>query len=338
MRAIVMTRHGGPEVMRVKDEPEPRPGPGEVRVRVRSAGLNFADVMARLGFYPDAPRPPCVLGYEVSGEVEEVGPGAAFAGGARVLALTRFGGQAEVVAVPQAQVMPMPDGMSFEEGAALPVNYLTAYHALFRVAALRPGDRVLVHMAGGGVGLAALQLCRTVPGVETFGTSSAEKHAWLSAAGCTHPIDYRTRDYAEEVLRLTDGKGVDVVLDPLGGESWRKGYRLLRPAGRLVAYGFANLASGERRSVPRALSALVRVPFFTPIGLMNDNRTVGGINLGHLWGEPELLSAELAALLELYGRGAIRPRVDRVFRFEEVADAHRHLHARKNTGKVVLNP
>jgi len=335
----VLERHGGPEAMQVKERADPRPGQGEVQVRVRAAGVNFADIMARLGLYPDAPRPPCVLGYEVAGEVEGLGPGVGGVSlGARVLALTRFGGQAERVCVPQARVLPMPEGMGFEEGASLPVNYLTAYHALFRVAGLRPSDRVLVHMAAGGVGLAALQLCRTVPGVVTFGTSSAAKHALLRAEGCAHPIDYHRLDYAEEVRRLTSGKGVDLVLDPLGGRSWRKGYELLRPSGRLVAYGFANLATGERRSTLRALGELARTPFFTPIGLMNDNRGVAGINLGHLWGEPELLSAELSALLDLFLRGAIRPRVDRVVRFEQAAEAHRYIQSRKNTGKVVLTP
>jgi synaptic vesicle membrane protein VAT-1 len=339
MKAIVMTRHGGPEAMQVGEESEREPGAGEVRVRVKAAGLNFADIMARLGYYPDAPRPPCVLGYEVAGLVEGVGAGVtAVAEGQRVLALTRFGGQAEVVCAPEPQVLPMPEGMSFEEGAALPVNYLTAYHALFRIASLRPSERVLIHMAAGGVGLAALQLCRTVPGVETFGTSSSAKHDFLRSEGLNHPIDYRTVDYAEEVRRLTGGKGVDVVLDPLGGGSWRQGYRLLRPAGRLVTYGFANLASGETRSTWRALRELARVPIFTPIGLMNDNRVVGGINLGHLWGEPEMISAELKALVELYGAGAIRPRVDRVFRFEEAMQAHRHMQARRNVGKVILTP
>lgn len=339
MRAIWITRHGGPEVLEVRPGADPEPGPGEVRVQVAAAGLNFAEIMGRLGLYPDAPRPPCVLGYEAAGVVDALGPGAGSpAPGTRVLALSRFGAQADSLCVPAAQALPMPDGMSFEEGAALPVNYLTAYHALFRVAALRPGEHVLVHQAAGGVGIAALQLCRTVPGVVTYGTASASKHDALRAEGCAHPIDYRTLDYEVEVRRLSGGRGVDVVLDPLGAGSWRKGYRLLRPGGRLVATGFSRLATGERRSVWRALLELARTPRFGPIALMNDNRSVGGVNLGHLWDERELLAAELEALLELYRRGAVRPRVDRTFRFEEAALAHRYLQERRNVGKVVLVP
>ena len=168
-----------------------------------------------------------------------------------VLAMTHFGGHADLVCVPAEQVLPIPDAMSFEEAAALPVNYLTAYHMLFRVAAVRPGERVLVHMAAGGLGTAALQLCRTVDGVQTFGRSSAAKHEAIREEGCTHPIDYHATDYVKEVGRLTDGEGVDVVLDPLGGADSRKGLKLLRPGGRLVVYGFANMTSGERRSRAR---------------------------------------------------------------------------------------
>ena len=339
MKAIWITRAGGPEVLEVRDGPDPVPRAGEVRVRVRAAGLNFADIMARLGLYPDAPKLPAVVGYEVAGVVDALGPGVTTPEvGTRVLGMTRFGGQAEMVCVPAVQAVPMPEAMSFEEGAALPVNYLTAYHALFRVAAVRPREKVLVHMAAGGVGLAALQLCRTVEGVETFGTASASKHGAVREQGCQHPIDYRTQDYEAEVRRLTGGRGVDVVLDPLGGKDWRKGYRLLRPAGRLVAYGFANLASGEKRDYLRLAQEMVQVPIHTPLGLMNDNRAVAGVNIGHLWGEVEMLSEELSAIVALYQRGAIKPHVDVSFPFARAADAHRHIQSRRNVGKVVLVP
>lgn len=339
MRAVWTTRTGGPEVLEVRDGPDPLPRAGEVRLRVHAAGLNFADIMARLGLYPDAPKLPAVVGYEVAGVVDALGQGVtAPAVGARVLALTRFGGQAELVCVPARQAVPMPEGMSFEVAAALPINYLTAYHALFRVGALRPRERVLVHMAAGGVGLAAVQLCRTVDGVEVFGTASASKHSILREQGCTHPIDYRTQDYEAEVRRLTGGRGVDVVLDPLGGKDWRKGYRLLRPGGRLVAYGFANLATGEKRDYLRLAQEAVQTPIFTPIGLMNDNRAVAGVNIGHLWGEMEMLGEEMEALVALYERGAVRPHVDATFPFARAADAHRHIQSRRNVGKVVLVP
>ncbi len=341
MRAVWITRHGGPEVLEVRSSADPEPGPGQVRIRVRAAGLNFADVLARMGLYSDAPKLPCVVGYEVSGEIDSLGAGVSGPpAGTRVMAFTRFGGHCDVVCVSASGAIPMPEGMSYEEAAALPVNYMTAYQILFRVAALRPGERVLVHMAAGGVGIAALQLCRTMEGVVTYGTASASKHDAIRAEGCRHPIDYRSTDWAKEMQRLTEGKGVDVVLDPLGGWDTRKGYRLLRPAGRLVMYGAANLASGERRSWASLLrhGLPTMLPHFSPMELMNDNRSVAGVNLGHLWGERALLSEGMSALVDLYRKGVVKPRVDSTFPLDRAGEAHRRIQERRNVGKVLLVP
>jgi synaptic vesicle membrane protein VAT-1 len=339
VRAVWISRAGGPEVLTVRETPDPVPGTGEVRIRVRAAGLNFAEMMARQGLYPDAPKLPCVVGYEVAGVIDDIGTGVTtLTAGQRVLALVRFGGHADTVCVPAEQVVAMPDGMTFEEGAAIPVNYLTAYHMLFRVANVRAGDKVLVHMAAGGVGIAALQLCRTVEGVVTFGTASAAKHDALRHEGCTHPIDYRTTDYVREVRALTGGDGVDIVLDALGGRDWKKGMSLLRPAGRLVAFGFANMSGGERRSLTRVVRQALTVPLFTPLGLMDRNHSVSGVNLGHLWSQIPMLREELLALVDLWTKGEIRPRIDAVYPFTEAAAAHRRLGERQNVGKVVLVP
>ena len=182
MRAVWITRPGGPGALEVRETADPEPGPGQVRIRVSAAGLNFAEVMAAQGLYPDAPKPPCVVGYEVAGVVDAPGERVqGYAVGQRVLAMTHFGGHADLVCVPADHVLAIPDAMSFEEAAAIPVNYVTAYHMLFRVASVRPGERVLVHMAAGGVGTAVLQLCRTVDDLEVFGTASAAKHDVLRA-------------------------------------------------------------------------------------------------------------------------------------------------------------
>ena len=339
MRAVWITRPGGPGTLEVRETADPEPGPGQVRIRVRAAGLNFAEVMAAQGLYPDAPKPPCVVGYEVAGVVDALGERIqALAAGQRVLAMTHFGGHADVVCVPAEQVLPIPDAMSFEEAAALPVNYLTAYHMLFRVANVRPGERVLVHMAAGGVGTAVLQLCRTVDNLEVFGTASAAKHGVLRAEGCTYPIDYHATDYAAEVRRLTRGEGVDIVLDPLGGNDWRRGLKLLRPCGRLVAFGFANLASGERRRPTRLAAQVVGIPLLTPLQLMNQNRTVSGVNIGHLWRQMAILREELQAVLALWEQDKIKPRIDSSYAFTEAAAAHRRILQRQNIGKIVLKP
>jgi NADPH:quinone reductase-like Zn-dependent oxidoreductase len=324
-------------VLEVREAPDPAPAAGEVRVRVRASGLNFSDLMARQGLYPDAPKPPCVVGYEASGIVDALGEGVSEPeAGARVLVLTRFGGQSSAVCVPAAQAMRIPDAMTFEEGAALPVVYLTAYHILFRVAAIRPGMKVLVHMAGGGVGLAAMQLCRTVAHVTTFGTASEGKHAALREHGCDHPIDYK--DYVRRVREITGGKGVDLVLDPRGGDDWRKGYDLLRPAGMLVAFGFANMAAGRTRNLVNVVRNYLAVPKFSPMSLMGHNRAVAGVNVGHLWNEIPMLAAEVHEVLGLFSAGKIKPVIDSTFKFDDARAAHERMHDRKNVGKIVLLP
>jgi NADPH:quinone reductase-like Zn-dependent oxidoreductase len=339
MRALTISRHGGPEVLEVREHPDPQPGPAEVRILVAAAGLNFADVMARVGLYPDAPRPPCVVGYEVAGTIDAVGAGVAGLGiGDRVVAMPRFGGQSDLVCVPVAQVLPIPTAMSFEHAAALPVVYVTAYHMIHVVATVRPGATVLVHMAAGGVGLAAIQLLRLIPGVTLFGTASGSKHEVLRQAGVAHPIDYRQVDFAAEIQRLTSGRGVDVVLDPLGGADWKRNYRLVAPAGHLVCFGVANLASGRRRRLLHVIGQMARMPRFSPVRLMNDNKSVSGVNMGHLWGDTALLRGELEQLLALYGAGSIVPHVDSTFPFSRAADAHAQLEERRNVGKVLLTP
>ena len=283
MHAIWIKKFGGPEVLEVRQGSDPEPGPGQVRVSVRACGLNFAEVLARQGMYRDAPKPPCVVGYEGAGQVDAVGPGVTgYKVGDRVVYMSRFGGHASSVVVSEPQLLPMPEGMSFEEGAALPVNYLTAYHMLFAVRRIRSGDRVLIHMAAGGVGTAVLQLCRTVAGVVTIGTASAKKHDYVKGHGADHVIDYRSVDYVEEVRRITGRRGVDVVLDALGGPDWTKGYSLLAPGGLLVAFGLANANVGGKRRLFHALGQILRSPRFGCMTLMNDNKGVAGVNIGHL--------------------------------------------------------
>ncbi len=339
MRAIWIRKHGGPDVLEVRESPDPVPKDDEVRVRVRAAGLNFAEVVARQGMYPDAPKPPCVVGYEGAGVVDAVGPSVTkVKPGDRVVYLSRFGGHADTVCVSERQLFQMPESMSFEDGAALPVNYLTAYHMLFAVRRLRPGDTVLVHMAAGGVGTAVLQLCRTVERVTAIGTASGGKHDYVKRHGADHVIDYRTTDYVPEVRRITGGRGVDLVLDALGGPDWRKGYSLLAPGGVLVAFGLANANVGGKRRLLHAAGQLLRQPLFNAMTLMSDNRGVAGVNMGHLWGDIDVLTAEADALVALYRDGRIKPHVSKTFPFSRAAEAHAELEYARNVGKVVLLP
>lgn len=340
MKAVVIPRYGPASVLEVREWPDPVPGPGQVQVAVKAAGLNFAEVTARQGLYPDAPKPPCVVGYEVAGEVSAVGNGVqALKEGDRVVGMTRFGGHASSVVIDQGMALPMPRGMSFEQAAAIPVNYLTAHHVLFYIGQTHPGSRILLHMAAGGVGTAVLQLLKLVPDVQIFGTASSAKHDYLRNLGCQHPIDYRSEDYVE-VIRQTLGpdQGLDIVLDPLGGPHWKKGWSLLAPTGRLVSFGLASAIQGGTRSffhVARSLSSML---FVNPFGLMGSNRTLQGVNLGHLWGETARLRPQLERLLELFEEGVVRPEIHRVFSFADAALAHAELEEGRNRGKVVLIP
>ncbi|HVZ36301.1 MAG TPA: zinc-binding dehydrogenase, partial [Polyangiaceae bacterium] len=218
------------------------------------------------------------------------------------------------------------------------VNYLTAYHMLFRVTRVAPGDHVLVHMAAGGVGTALIQLCRTVPNVTVYGTCSSSKHAYAKAQGLTHAIDYHTQDYVQEVLRLTEGRGVDFVYDALGGRDWKRDYSVLKHGGILVAYGIANASNGERRGIVRLLKVLTQAPILTPIKLMNDNKGYAGVNMGRLWGDTAMLREAMEHLMQMYEAGQIRPHIDHVFPFSRARDAFAELEQGKNSGKVVLHP
>ena len=336
MRALVTTKYGGPEVLKVEERPTPEPKANEVRIAVKRAGLNFADVAARVGLYPDAPKPPMVVGYEVAGVVDAVGPGVTTPIGTRVVGMTRFGGHASHVVVHQALARPIPDELSFDEAAALPVNYLTAFHMLHWIAPTRPGMTVLLHMAAGGVGLAALQLLKAIGGVTTIARASPSKHALLKESGATHCLD-SSKPYADDVRRLTDGKGVHRVLDALGGKDWKTGYELLRPSGHLLAFGWANMVSGTKRNPLHVAREFISMPRFSPMQLMDANRSVTGVNLGHLWDEVELLGSHLDELVKLVKAGVVRPRVDLVVPLSRAAEAHQRIQSRGNVGKVVFN-
>lgn len=339
MRQVWIPRYGGPEVLTVRERADPEPAAGQVRIGVAGAGVNFADISARAGLYPDAPPPPMVVGYEVAGVIDGVGAGVVdLTVGDRVMALTRFGGYADVVVVPAGQVAKVPDGADLVEAAGIPVTFLTAYLMLDHLGSVHPGDTVLIHSAGGGVGLSALQLARNL-GAVTIGTASAGKHDRLRRHGLDHAIDYRTQDFEVEVARITGGRGVDVVLDAQGGSSFRKSYRCLAPMGRLFCFG---MAAGNAPSRPQAWrtmpKALATTPVFHPLQLMGANKGVFGVNMGHLWGEQDRVGRFLRQLAVRWGQGDIAPVIDSTFPFERASQAHEQLGLARNFGKVVLTP
>jgi synaptic vesicle membrane protein VAT-1 len=338
MRQIWITKAGAPEVLTVKDAPDPEATAGTVRVRVRAAGINFADLMARLGVYPDAPKIPCVVGYEVSGVIDQVGDGVTdFAVGDRVFGMPHFGGYSDTVVLPTLQTFHMPAQMTFEEGAALPVVYLTAHHMLLHTGSLRPGMKVLVHSAAGGVGLAAIELLRA-NGCVIIGTASVGKHDFLRERGVQHCLD-SSGDVAAAARALVGGDGkIDLVLDPVGGRSWKESYALIAPGGRIVCFGASTNAPGKTRNLWAIVKMLASLPRWNPIGLMNANKTVTGVNMGPMFDHLDVVRPQFEALVRMYEAGLIKPFVDRTFRFDEAPAAHHYLHDRKARGKILLVP
>jgi len=340
MRQIWITKAGAPEVLVVKEAPDPAPKPGEMRIRVEASGVNFADIMGRMGLYPDLPPIPVVVGYEVGGRVDAVGAGVDSGWvGRDVFAMTHFGGYADLVCVPEQQVFARPAGMSAQQGAAIPVNYFTAWQMIVVMGGLKANETLLVHSAGGGVGIAATQIAKHI-GATVIGTASAAKHAELRAIGVDHLIDYRTEDFETRAREITKGHGVELILDAVGGDSFKKSYRSLSPTGRLCMFGMSSAVTGKQRSIPSMMRTLANMPWFqfTPLSLMNANKGVFGVNVGHLWGEIDRVRSWADQLIDLSTKGVIRPKIDRTFRFAEAADAHRYIQDRKNTGKVLLVP
>ncbi|BBX43596.1 synaptic vesicle VAT-1 family membrane protein [Mycobacterium simiae] len=334
MRAVVITRHGDPSVLQVQQRPDPpAPGPGQLQVAVRAAGVNFADHLARVGLYPDAPKLPAVVGYEVAGVVAAVGEGVDPGRiGERVLAGTRFGGYAETVNVAANDSVELPKSMSFEQGAAVPVNYATAWAALHGYGSLRRGERVLIHAAAGGVGTAAIQFAKAA-GAEVHGTASPAKHDKLAEFGVDRAIDYRRDGWWHDVGRY------DLILDALGGTSLRRSYRLLRPGGRLVGYGVSSLQEGEKRSLRRAApQVLSMLRGFNLMDQLSDSKAVIGLNMLRLWDDRGTLEPWIAPLTQALHDGIVAPIVHAAVPFDDAASAHRILAARENIGKVVLVP
>lgn len=339
MRQVWIPRAGPPEVLQVQEAPDPTPGPGELRIRVEAAGVNFADIMARMGIYPDLPGIPIVVGYEVAGTVDAAGPGADERWvGKPVFAMTRFGGYSDVVCVSEAQLFERPAGWDHLQAAAFPVTYVTAYQLVVAQGGLRAGETVLIHSAGGGVGLSAIQLARHI-GANIIGTASAGKHAMLRELGVT-PIDYRTEDFEVRVREITEGKGVELILDAVGGDSFKKGYRVLAPTGRIGMFGMSSAASGTTRSLLSMVKLGLTMPWFTfnPLKLINENKGCFGVNLGRMWDQVDRIRGWIDEMTGMIESGAIAPVVDRSFSFAEAAAAHQYIQDRKNVGKVLLVP
>ena len=338
MKEVVITRHGGPEVLALREAPTPDPGPGELRISTAAAGINFADILIRQGLYPGGHRPPCVPGYEIAGRVDAVGDGVDQTWvGRDVMALTDYDAYAEAHVIAAARAVACPDGLEPRLAAALPLNYLTAWVLLVVMGSLRADQTVLIQNAGGGVGLAAIDVARHV-GARTIGTASPGKHEFLNNRGLDHAIDYRTSDWPDAVRAITRDEGVDLIIDPLGPGSWKRSLRLLGPTGRLGMFGISEAARSGLAGKLRLLKGFLGAPVFHPGRLLTGNRGVFGCNIHRMYDRVDLLGAWLNRIVEVIGEGWVRPHVDRGFPLAEAASAHRWIEDRRNFGKVILEP
>jgi NADPH:quinone reductase-like Zn-dependent oxidoreductase len=336
VQQVIITRHGGPEVLHVRETAEPQLKSGDVLIDVQFSGINFADLLMRMGLYPSAPKPPFTPGYEVSGVITKVGSTENDELlGKSVAALTKFGGYSSKVVVKKDRLIALPDGIDMAQAAAMPVVYLTSYVMLSLQAHLQKDEWVLIHNIGGGVGLAAVELSRMI-GANIIGTASVGKHDRLREKGIHHLIDYNTEDFVARVKEITEGKGVDVIIDPIGGENLKKSYKALGSFGRLVVFGFSKAASGPRRKVLHLLKEYIKTPKFSPIQLMGHNKGVFGCHLGMVMDRQELLQECMQKLMSYFQSGDINPHVDRVFPLNRVTDAHQYIMDRRNFGKVLL--
>ncbi|MBK8171938.1 MAG: zinc-binding dehydrogenase [Sandaracinaceae bacterium] len=340
-RRIIYRRYGEPSVLAVETFSNAAPTAHQLTIDVAFSGINFGDCIARRGFYSSAPKPPGCVGFEVSGTVSAVGSSVTtFKVGDRVLAVTRFGGYSSEVVVDAAYVSPIPNNMSFEDAAAIPAVYLTAWHSLYEIARARKGESILIQAVAGGVGIAALQLAKSL-GLTTYGTASSdEKLEVAKSFGLDHGINYARDEFKSKVLDLTQNDGVDIVLDSLGGEGFKKGYECLARGGKIITIGAAQVAPAHRnlRGFATAAKEMVLGGIYQPLKLIQDNRTVSGVQILYWWDKTEHLSRGMREILALYKRGIVRPVIDSIFTFDDVQAAHARLESRVTKGKLLLRP
>ncbi len=337
MRKVLISKAGSPEVLKIVEQERLVPNKGEVTIRVQNAGINFADLMMRLGIYgKQAPPIPFTPGYEVSGVITALGEGVVeFEKGQRVAAVTGINGYSQEVNVPVKQVVSIGDDVSFEAAAAMPVTYLTAYHMLVELGNIKEGDIVLIHHAAGGVGTAAIQIAKSYGAGTIFGVASGAKKEFVENLGVRF-IDRDKEDFVDVVKKETNGAGVHHALDPVGGEHLKKSFKSLRSGGKLYAFGGSSFVRGPKIFKLTALWRLLRSPKFSPLNMIGKNKAIFGVHMGTIK-DMDLMRREIEALVLMLNEKKIEPIIDSVFHFEDVVKAHYYIHNRKNRGKVLLD-
>lgn len=336
MKAIELHKYGSAKnAFRFVDRDIPVPKANEVVIKVEYTGLNFADVVARRGLYPDAPKNPAVLGYDVVGTVHQLGSEVnGLLVGDRVTALTRFGGYAEYACTMKEGVAKIPDSMDPAAATALATQACTAYYSAEYMYNLRKGDNVLIHAAAGGVGSILVQLAK-YRGCTVFATASASKSAYLESIGADHIIDYRNKDFKSEIQSILGGNKIDVVFDSIGGSTFKKSWQLLQACGSLISYGAASQISGNNKL--KALGAVFGFGLFSPIQLLMQSRSLLTVNMLRVAdNKAEKFQEVLKKVIQFSSEGIIKPKLGRVFDVQDIAEAHDYLESRKSIGKIVL--
>ena len=336
MKKVIYPKVGGVDSIEILDVEEPRASEGEVVVRIHRAGINFADLMMRQGLYGSNPDFPFTPGYEASGVIISLGKGVkGLELGDRVLAMTGFGGYSEKVSIPSSRVFKLPDSVTFDQAAAIPVTYGTAYHMLFHLGRISPGDSVLIHHAAGGVGTAVAQLCKVAGASVVIGTASAPKKEFVESIGVKF-VDRETEDFVKICKDMTGGKGVHHAIDPVGGKNLMRSYKATRRGGKVYFFGASSAVKGDKRSIISAFRMWLNTPKFNPIKMMSSNKAIFGVHMG-LLDDNTIFEGHLSALSKMLEDNEIDPIIDSIWRFERVSEAQMHMHDRKNRGKILLD-
>jgi len=335
MKAIFLIKYGeAQQAFEIRDIQLTKPTADEVLIKVKYSGLNFADVIARRGLYPDAPANPALLGYDISGEVVELGNNVTeFTIGQKVVAMTRFGGYAEYVTTNKNGIAAIPDGMNMAEATVLATQACTAYYCAEDCATLHHGERVLVQAAAGGVGSLLVQMAKH-RGCIVYGTASTGKQDYLKQAGVDYPIDYTKVDFYKSIKE--SGEKIDVVFDSIGGTVFKKGMKLLAPGGKMICYGAAQQMESTKNKL-KLFSMLWGFGLFSPISLLMQSKSIITVNMLRIADfKPTVFNDILTNVVSMAKEGIIKPQVSKIFPYSEMAAAHEFLESRKSTGKVVV--
>ena len=337
MKRIEYIKYGAPEVLQVKDFDLNELKDNEVQIKTHFAGINFAEIMTRMGLYPGAPKPPSPIGGEASGIIQKTGSKVGdFKIGDKVMAFAPFNSYSSHINVNENMLIKLPESFTMEQGAAFPVVYITAYMMMFDLGNLKKDEIFFIQGAGGGVGTAAIQLAKEV-GAKIIGTSSAWKHERLKDMGVDLCIDYNNENVKKKIMDYTDGYGVDLIIDPVGGKQWSESYETLSPMGKLIVYGNQNLVQGKTRSTIALIKEMFAMPKIKPYELIGKNKAIMGYHLGKLKGAEHKIKRAIKGINIMIEAGNINPVIGKVFPFDQAAEAHTYIQERKNFGKVLLD-